>query len=150
MKNTFPIDYFTKRLKKLDKRIAQLPNEDLLEIITDGFAEVSTIGMFFSDEEVIDMKPYYEVGEMQLTLDIEEDVTQIYDYYLTQENQAFDVNYHGIRKLQDSRFRRLDSSDVNSMSRWSSGSDASPIILAICSISLAIVSISIAFLRTCG
>lgn len=115
MKNSYPLTYFIKRLKKLDKRMDLLPEEDLLEIINDGFAEVSTIGMFFSDEEVISMVPYYEAGEKQITLDIQEDVTQIYDYYLTQENQSFTLDYHGINKLQDSRFRRIDNSDINSM-----------------------------------
>jgi len=98
-----------------DKRAADLSTEVIDNILNDGFAEVSTIGMFFSDEEVVSMAPYYAAGELVLTLDVEEDVTSIYDYYLTQEGKS-DENYeHGIKKFQYSNFRMIDNTDVNSM-----------------------------------
>jgi len=115
MKVEYTKEYFVNRIKNLDVRAKKLSDDDIDNILNDGFAEISTIGMLFSDEEVIDMADYYSNGEKQLTLDIEEDVTQIYDYYLTNESQASDIFYHGIQKLQDSRFKRLDNSDQNSM-----------------------------------
>jgi len=98
-----------------DKRAETLSDAVIDNIINDGFAEVSTLGMFFSDEEVVSMLPYYEAGELQLTLDIEEDVTSIYDYYLTEEEQSYENYTHGIKKFQYSNFRMRDNSDVNSM-----------------------------------
>jgi len=115
VKNTYTKEYFYKRIRNADVRAQKLDDDAVDNIINDGFAEVSTIGMFFSDEEVISMKDYYANGELELTLDIEEDVTQVYDYYLTVEEQPSDVFYHGISKLQDSRFKAIDKSDVNSM-----------------------------------
>ena len=115
MKVSYPKQYFIDRIKMQDKRAAVLEDAIIDNIINDGFAEVSTVGMFFSDEEVVSMAPYYAAGETLLTLDIEEDVTAIYDYYLTDENESFLDYEHGIKKMQHSNFRMLDGSDVNSM-----------------------------------
>jgi hypothetical protein len=115
LKISYPKQYFIDRLKKLDKRALELDADDIDNIINDGFSELATISEFFSDEEVVSMKPYYESGEFQITIDIEEDVVAIYDYYLTVEQQS-DISYkHGIMRLQYSDFRMLDNSDVNSM-----------------------------------
>jgi len=115
MKNKYTRDYFLKRIVRQDVRAQKIPTEDLLDVLNDGFAEISTIGMYFSDEEVVDMGQYYADGELRLTLDVEEDVTQIYDYYLTSEGESQEEFVNGIKKFQDSRFKRLDSTDVNSM-----------------------------------
>lgn len=115
MKVSYPKQYFIDRIKKQDKRALALDSEDIDNIINDGFAEMSTIGMFYSDEEVVSMVPYYEAGELKLTLDIEEDVTAIYDFYLTEEEQSYENYEHGIKRFQYSNFRMRDKSDVNSM-----------------------------------
>lgn len=115
MKIEYPKSYFVDRLRRLEPRAAKLTDNDFDNIINDGFAEMSTLGMFYSDEEVVSMLPYYEGGETKLTLDIEEDVTFIYDYYLTSENEAFDDHLHGIRRMQHTNFKRIDNADENSM-----------------------------------
>jgi hypothetical protein len=115
MKREYSKDYFITKLKTLDTRIAKLPNEQIDYIIDDGFAEICTVGMFFNNEEVISMKPYYDAGETKIELQVVEDVTSMYDYYLTVENQDSSIYRHGIKRLQESNYSALDNSDTNSM-----------------------------------
>ncbi|RKY55370.1 MAG: hypothetical protein DRP93_03465, partial [Candidatus Neomarinimicrobiota bacterium] len=61
-------------------------DEKIDNIINRGYAELSTVSKrVFSNEEIIDLTPYYEASELQLTLDIEEDVTEVYNLYTTIE-----------------------------------------------------------------
>jgi hypothetical protein len=92
------------RVKMLDKRVREMTDEQLDLLLDRGYSLLtSQYGSSFSDEEVIDLTPYYEAGELQLTLDIEEDVIDIYDLYLTVEGLDKLAYPQGIRKVRDDR-----------------------------------------------
>ncbi len=73
-------------IKNLDTRAQKFTDEKIDDIINRGYAELSTVSKrIFSNEEVAALEPYYESGELQITVDVEEDVTEIYDLYTTIE-----------------------------------------------------------------
>lgn len=93
-------------------RAKDLTDTEIDDIINDGFSELATIGKFFSDEEIIDLAPYYETNQMKDSIDILEDVVGVYDLYLTVEDQDFDLYEHGIRKIRDSNIIYQDNRQV--------------------------------------
>ena len=103
MKNQYAPEDIIDTVKSLDTRATRLEPEQITSIINDGYTELCTVIQAFSNEEVVDLRPFYDNDEKQVTLDIEEDVSEIYDLYLTVENQdkfSFD---QGIKKIRDKR-----------------------------------------------
>jgi hypothetical protein len=103
MKNQYAPEDIIDTVKSLDTRATRLEPEQITNIINDGYTELCTIVQAFSNEEVVDLHPFYDNDERQVTLDIEEDVSEIYDLYLTIENQdkfSFD---QGIKKIRDQK-----------------------------------------------
>lgn len=73
-------------IRNLDVRAQDLSDVKIDNVIDRGYAELSTVSKrLFSNEEVVDLGPYYEASESNLTLDLEDDVTDIYDLYVTVE-----------------------------------------------------------------
>ena len=102
MKKAYTPEIVIDAVKNLDVRTQKLSLSILNTIIDDGYAELCTVVQAFSDEEIIDLVPFYEAGEQQITLDIEEDVSEIYDLYLTREGRDKDIYEYGIEKIRDS------------------------------------------------
>lgn len=73
-------------IRNLDKRTSAMSDTQLDEVLLQGFSEMSTIAQVFTNEEVVDLQPYITAGEDKVTIDIEQDVTEIYDLYVTTEN----------------------------------------------------------------
>lgn len=88
-------------IKTLDTRAEKLSDAKLDIILNMGFAELETVAKLFSGEEVIAMDNFYTSGETLITLDIEEDVSAIYDMYLTVENLNKDEYLYGIKQIRD-------------------------------------------------
>jgi len=90
-------------IKLLDTRALKFSEDKLNTVIDDAYAELCTIIQAFSDEEVVDLTPFYTEGEELVTLDINEDVVDIYDLYVTFEDKDKEVYKHGIEKIRDDR-----------------------------------------------
>jgi len=73
----------TEYIKRLDKRAISLTSQQITDIITSGFGELSTYKFPFSGETVVNLKPYMDAGEEKITIEIEEDVHSVYDLYVT-------------------------------------------------------------------
>jgi len=78
-------------IKSLDTRAKTFSEEDFNFVIDMGYAELGTFNHLFYNEEVIDLRPQYEAGELRFSLDIEEDVSFIYDLYLSKNDPEFDT-----------------------------------------------------------
>ena len=87
-------------IKSMDKRAERLTAEQIDLVIDMGYGELATIQHLFTNEEIIDMQPWYDELETKITINIEEDVVAIYDTYLTVENLSFDEFEHGIKKIK--------------------------------------------------
>ena len=109
MKNRYTPEDIIAAVKSLDTRAARLEPEQITNVINDGYAEFCTVVQAFSNEEVVDLQPFYGTGESQITLDIEEDVSEIYDLYVTIEGQDKEVFDHGIKKIRDKRIIYRDN-----------------------------------------
>jgi hypothetical protein len=101
-----------KMIKTLDKRTDTFTEEDFDDVINIGYAELVLLSPVFSNEEVVPLDEYYEVGETKITLDITEDVDFVYDLYVTRENQDVEVYLHGIDKIRDESVIYKDSRAV--------------------------------------
>ncbi len=78
-------------VKSLDVRAREYDEGKIDDVINRGYAELNTVSKrLFSNEEVLSLDEYYEVSEEKFTLDIEEDVTEVYDVYVTLENENDD------------------------------------------------------------
>lgn len=75
-------------IKNLDKRALAMSDNDIDEVILQGFAELSTVSQVFTNEEVVDLTPYITAGEDKVVIDVEDDVTEIYDLYITTEDNG--------------------------------------------------------------
>jgi hypothetical protein len=101
-----------KMIGTLDVRTKTFKDEDFDYVMDMGYAELATITYAFYDEEVVNLKEYYELQETKITLDITEDVSFIYDTYVTIENQNINDYLHGIRKIRDENIIYKDSRAV--------------------------------------
>jgi len=88
-------------VKRSDKRTETLTDDQIDDVINFAYAELSTVARLFTDEAIIPVVDYYNAGEMLFTIDVEDDVVYIYDLYLTNENQDFELYEHGIEKITD-------------------------------------------------
>jgi len=75
-------------IKDLDTRAQKLSDAKIDSVINRGYAELMTTSkQLFSNEEVVALDEYYAAGEKKVSLDINEDVTEIYDIYFTIEDE---------------------------------------------------------------
>ena len=103
MKKAYSPGVVLEALKNLDVRTKTLSSDKLNAIIDDAYTELCTIIQAFSNEEVVRLQTYYDLNERKVMLDIEEDVSEIYDLYLTVENQdKYEFDY-GVKKIRDRR-----------------------------------------------
>lgn len=109
MKKPYTSELVADTVRALDVRALKLTESQINLIIDDGYAELVTIIQAFSDEEVLSLQSYYEVGEEKVTLDIQEDVNEIYDLYLTREGKDIDIYEYGIEKLRDPKYIYRDN-----------------------------------------
>ena len=85
-KTKYTKDEIVAFIRDLDVRAKTLSDAKIDNIINRGYAELTTVSKrLFSNEEIVPLDEYYDVGEERLTLDIEDDVTEIYDIYVTKE-----------------------------------------------------------------
>ncbi len=100
MKNKYTQADMIARFKMLDVRAKKLTDDQIMVLMDRAYGNLSAMfGYAFSDEEVVNMDQYYANGELKLSLDVEEDVIDIYDLYLTEENQS--AYLHGIKETRD-------------------------------------------------
>ena len=109
MKKAYTPDMIVAAVKNLDKRTLTLSDTAINSIIDDGYAELCTIVQAFSNEEIVSLDPFYETGEQLVTLDVEEDVSEIYDLYLTIEGKDKDIYNYGIEKIRDPKIIYRDN-----------------------------------------
>ena len=78
-------------VKDLDTRAKTLSETKIDAIINRGYAELTTVSKrLFSNEEVLSLASYYEGGEYKFIVDVDEDVTEVYDVYTTIEGEDRD------------------------------------------------------------
>ena len=87
MKNEYTRDTIVDFIKNLDTRAQKFSDTQIDNVINRGYAELMTVSKtIFSNEEVVDLEPYYEGSELTLTLEVEDDATEVYDVYVTLED----------------------------------------------------------------
>ncbi len=101
MKRIYTKKDIVDKVKRFDKRASAMSEERIDDIINIAYSEVTAIVQAFSDEEIIDLLPFYLSGELKFTVDIEEDVSGVYDNYITIENMDTEMYPHGIKKIRD-------------------------------------------------
>ncbi len=109
MKKAYTPDMILDVVKLLDTRADRLTDTQLNLIIDDGYTELCTIIQAFSNEEIVNLDPFYDGGEEKVTLDIEEDVNEIYDLYLSIESADPETYDYGIQKIRDKRIIYKDN-----------------------------------------
>ncbi len=87
MKKKVSKDSIKEYIKRLDVRCRKFDDEKIDQIIDDSFSELNTVGSFFEDKDTLDMRPYLENGVKKLSYDIEQDVTYIYDAFLSEDGR---------------------------------------------------------------
>ena len=89
------------RLIRNDVRLKKLQSDQIDVILNRGYAELAgAFNQAFSNEEVIDLEPIYQAGEQMASIDIEADVIDIYDMYLTKEDPDSKPN-QGVSETRD-------------------------------------------------
>ena len=101
MKKAYTPELVIAAVKTLDIRAQKLTATQIDLIIDDGYTELVTVIQAFSNEEIVDLAPYYDSSETKIELDIHEDVNEIYDLYLTIENKDKNEYDYGIKKIRD-------------------------------------------------
>ena len=87
MKRRYTRDTIDTFIKGLDVRAKDFDKVKLDNVINRGYAELSTVTRrVFSNEEVLELEEYYNTQD-SLVIDIDEDVTEVYDVYLTLEGE---------------------------------------------------------------
>ena len=105
-------------IKNLDVRAREYNADKIDNIINRGYAELTTVSKrLFSNEEIISLDEYYEVNEKSFTIDIEEDVTEVYDIYVTIEDELADKSIcqevtHGIGVYRDFDLAYRDNNNL--------------------------------------
>ena len=109
MKRRFTKAQIVELVKNTDKRALKLSDEQIDTVIDAGYAEMATVYHLFSNEEIIDLAPIYDSMENKFTIDIEEDVVDVYEFYLSVENQSYELYEHGIKEITNVNAIYLDS-----------------------------------------
>ena len=90
-KTKYTKDQIVSFVKELDVRAKTLSDTKIDDVINRAYAELMTVSKkLFSNEEVVYLGDYYDVGETKFTLDIQEDTNEIYDLYTTIEGDNTD------------------------------------------------------------
>jgi len=111
MKNAYSREEVVSFVKALDVRARKFTDAEIDNVINRGYAELSTVTkQAFSSEEVVDLEDLYEGSELKHTFDVEDDVTEIYDIYVTQEGDDKSMSQEvvqdvGIYRNSDLAFR---------------------------------------------
>ena len=100
MKRAYTREEIVTIVKGYDVRAQTLDSSKIDTVLDQAYAELCTVVQAFSNEEVVDVATYRDVGEYKFTLDIVEDVTSIYDLYVTIENEHSSFS-HGIQEIRD-------------------------------------------------
>ena len=91
MKNTYSRDDIVTFVKNLDVRAQKFTDAQIDNVINRGYAELTAVSRrVFSNEDVVNLTEYYENGELDFSLEVEDDCTEIYDLYLTLEGDKAD------------------------------------------------------------
>jgi len=110
MKKQFTRDQLVDIIKSLDKRAETLTDAQLDIVMNDAYGELTAIcNSAFSDEAVVSMSAYYDADEKTFTIDIEDDVIDIYDLYVTIEGQPISVYQGGVIPIRDEHIIYRDS-----------------------------------------
>ncbi len=109
MKRPFSREDITNYVMNIDKRALKLDSDQIDAVIDAGYAEMGSVYHLFSNEEIIDLVPIYESTENKFTVDIEEDVVEVYECYLTVEDQSFELYDHGIKEITNVNAIYLDN-----------------------------------------
>ncbi len=109
MKKAYSPEVVTAATINLDIRAKKLTTAELNTVIDDAYTELCTIVQAFSNEEVVPLQSFYDTAEEKVMLDVEEDVSEIYDLYTTVEGQdKYDYDY-GIKKIRDKQIIYKDN-----------------------------------------
>lgn len=107
MKTEYTRDQITDFIKNLDVRASKFTDVQLDNVINRGYAELTTVSKrIFSNEDVVSLDGYYSAGETKITLDVEDDATEIYDLYVTFEGDDKKIAHE---VLQDVGIYRNDN-----------------------------------------
>ena len=110
MKNKFTHDDIVARMKAIDKRVETMTPALVDTLMDRGYALlVSQYGYSFTNEDVVSLDEYYTAGELLLSLDVEDDVVDIYSLYVTRESLDKDVYKHGICREYNERYVYRDN-----------------------------------------
>ncbi len=85
-------------LQELDTRIQDRGDAWIDRVITNGFAQLSTVTQQFSTETSVTLDEYYETGETRFTINLKQDVTAIYDMYVLKQHDTESQYLHGEQK----------------------------------------------------
>jgi len=105
MKRKYTKEAIVADIKVMDKRALTMSDEQIDMIINDGYSYIGMFTQLFSNEDVLEMAEYYDLGEHKLTIDIEDDTQFIYDLYGTVETvEPLRKVYNADAIYQDGRY----------------------------------------------
>jgi len=113
MKKQFTRDQLVDIIKSLDKRAETFTDAQLDMTMNDAYGELTAIcNSAFSDEAIAPMGDYYDSGEDIFTIDIQDDVIDIYDLYATVEGQPASMYQGGVMPIRDEHIIYRDSREA--------------------------------------
>jgi len=87
-KKAYTRDTIVAFVKGLDTRARTFNSSQIDNVINRGYAELMTQSKrIFSNQDIVPLDDYYEINELKVTLDVDVDVTEIYDLYVTVEGE---------------------------------------------------------------
>jgi len=89
------------KIKLLDTRLKNISAETMDTIIDNGFAEILALIQPFTNEIIEPLDSHYELGENRFQINIDDDVSDIYDLYLTKEDADKAMFPNGVIKFRD-------------------------------------------------
>ncbi len=126
MKLVFTYDQIVDRLKAVDKRVETMSEAQINLLMDRGYSIlVSQYGYAFTNEDVVELDEYYASDELKLTFDVEDDVVDVYDLYLTEEGLSRDLYPQGIRQEKSEKFIYRDNRYVGRVHADLNGSENS-------------------------
>jgi len=89
MKVEYTREAIVEFIRNLDTRARDFNDARIDDVINRGYAELMTVtNRIFSNEDVVELAPYYETNELKVSLDVEDDATEVYDVYVTEEGDV--------------------------------------------------------------
>lgn len=113
-KNTYTRTDIVDFIKALDTRAKAFDDTKLDFVINRAYTEMTNSApTLFSDENILNLAQYYDLGQDLITLDVSEDCLEVYDTYTTLENTSSAdlsicdevVNGIGIYRNRDTIYR---------------------------------------------